>query len=156
MQDPIVDAHLAHIRAAMHESISSVPSAAHQRQPQQPAIQPNIGYLQRPLVMTELPEDIYRCIQAFTPINALLNTSRRLADVKRRLYYWNLTRQYSLLYYLSAEYRELFASNGCLLHDSRKQVGLDLRLRTGWRTINLSEDVVNELRGTVLRIHLPS
>jgi hypothetical protein len=41
---------------------------------------------------TALPEDIYRCIQAYTSINALLNTSRRLADVKRRLYIWNLNR----------------------------------------------------------------
>ena len=140
MLEVVIDAHLAQIRAAMHESISVVPSSNQPR---------------RQLVVTDLPEDIYRCIQAFTPINALLNTSRRLADVKRQLCDRNLTRQYSLLYYLSAEYRQLFQSNGRLLHDSRKQVGLDLRLSTDWWSVmKLSEDVVNELREAVVCIHL--
>jgi hypothetical protein len=76
---------------------------------------------------TELPEDIYRCIQAFTSINALLNTSRRLADVKRRLFCWNLNPQHSLLYYCSAEYRSLL-SETLLAYGGSRQVTLDLRL----------------------------
>jgi hypothetical protein len=43
-----------------------------------------IHNIYRYITLTLLPEDIYFCIQAFTSINALLNTSRRFNDVKRR------------------------------------------------------------------------
>jgi hypothetical protein len=49
----------------------------------------------RTLNILSLPLDIYHCIQEFAPINALLNTSRRLGDVKRSLYYWKLGRDAS-------------------------------------------------------------
>jgi hypothetical protein len=74
--------------------------------------------------LTSLPEDIYHCIKEFTSINALLNTSKRgLSDVKRRLFYWNLNKEYSQLYYSSGEFRERLLG---LVHDSKKQVSLNL------------------------------
>lgn len=76
--------------------------------------------------ITDLPEDIYRYIQAFTPINALLNSSKCLVEVKRQVLHWKLTRQYSLLYSCCPEFRELFISNGRLLRNCNKQVSVDM------------------------------
>lgn len=107
-----------------------------------------IGSLPRHrLQLTELPEDIYRYIQAFVPINAMLNTSKRLADCKRRLFYWKLNRQYSLLYYHSAEFRDCLKSGG-FIHDTRKQVALDY-------TYGRATEIHVELEGEKIRAIRP-
>jgi hypothetical protein len=77
----------------------------------------------RMLTVSSLPEDIYRCIQEFTPINALLNTSKRLLDVKHRLFYWSFRSASSKQFYSSEEFRERLRG---LMHDYRKQLSLNL------------------------------
>jgi hypothetical protein len=80
----------------------------------------------RTLTVSSLPEDIYRCIQEFTSINSLLNTSKRLIDVNHRLFYWSLPRISSKQFYSSEEFRERLRG---LMHDYRKQLSLDLSWR---------------------------
>jgi hypothetical protein len=75
------------------------------------------------LTLTSLPEDIYFCIQEFTSINDLLNTSRQLDDIKYRLFYWRLNKSFSQRFYSSVEFRVRLMC--CLVHDSSKQVSLN-------------------------------
>jgi hypothetical protein len=77
----------------------------------------------RTLTVSALPEDIYRCIQEFTSINALLNTSKRLIDVKHRLFYWSLGSASSQQFYSSEEFCERLRG---LMHDCKKQLSLNL------------------------------
>ena len=77
----------------------------------------------QPRSLLSLPEDIFRCIQEFTPIGALLDTSPRLRDVKRRLRYCNLSWELSHKYKRDEVFRELVRSSVC---DPRRQIRLYL------------------------------
>jgi hypothetical protein len=75
------------------------------------------------LNILSLPIDIYYCIQEFTPINALLNTSRRLGDVKQCLFYWKLSMNASKRFQSGEAFRTQLLG---LVHRSQKQISLDL------------------------------
>jgi hypothetical protein len=86
------------------------------------------------LALTALPLDIYFCIQEFTSINALLNTSKRLDSVKHRLFYWKLTKFASFKFCFPRRPRKQLYDPAIdfsaivmgLMHDSRKQLSLNL------------------------------
>jgi hypothetical protein len=75
------------------------------------------------LNVLSLPIDIYYCIQEFTSINALLNTSRRLEDVKRSLFYWNLGWTASKRFQSAETFHKHLLD---LVHCSQNQISLDL------------------------------
>jgi hypothetical protein len=68
-----------------------------------------------------LPLDIFYNIQQFTSINALLNTSKSLDDVKHRLFCWKLNQDASEQFRSNRIFRNHLLG---LLHDIRKQLSL--------------------------------
>jgi hypothetical protein len=70
-----------------------------------------------------LPIDIYYCIQEFTSINSFLNTSKRLGDVKRILFYWKLGRSASKRFQFIKTFRTQLLD---LVHRSKNQLLLNL------------------------------
>jgi hypothetical protein len=73
-----------------------------------------------------LPLDIFYNIQQFTSIDALLNTSKSLDDVKHRLFYWKLNQDASEQYRSNRIFRNHLLG---LLHDIRKQLSLKPQTR---------------------------
>jgi hypothetical protein len=55
--------------------------------------------------------DLLHLIMQFVDINFLLNTSKKFSDIKKKLYYWNLTPYHSLCYYHDSIFREKIQSN---------------------------------------------
>ena len=70
-----------------------------------------------------LPQDLYSCIQEYTNINPLLNTTKKLSDVKYELHYWKLNKEYSLKYYDCGEFRNRINS---IMYRTLKQLSLNL------------------------------
>ena len=53
-----------------------------------------------------LPRDLYGSIQECTDINFLLDSSKKLKNIKHELYNWKLNKEYSLKYYDFVEFRD--------------------------------------------------
>ena len=75
------------------------------------------------MYITNLPLDIYRIINEFVCLNSLLNTTKKLDDIKKELYYWKLNKCYSLQFYECEKFR-----NDLLLRTqmSNKQIDINL------------------------------
>jgi hypothetical protein len=64
------------------------------------------------LDILSLPLDIFRCINEFTSVNCLVNTSRRLRNEKHSLFYWRLNRLFSDTFYFNqGRFRERLLSS---------------------------------------------
>jgi hypothetical protein len=86
------------------------------------AMNPPSSHPQPRLTLTSLPLDIYFCIQEFTSINALLNTSRRLDNIKHRLFHWKINTAFSKRFYSSEDFRATLMN---LIYNSSKQLSLN-------------------------------
>jgi len=70
-----------------------------------------------------LPVEIYRQIQSYTNINALLNSSKQFKRDKYEVYYWKLNKEYSLKYYNDMDFRGTINN---LVYKTKYQLSLDL------------------------------
>ena len=90
-----------------------------------------------------LPQDLYSCIQEYTNINPLLNTTKKLSDVKYELYYWKLNKEYSLKYYDDSKFRDIVNSKICR---TLKQLSLNLSYCYKIVDVSALKNVVNLIR----------
>ena len=73
--------------------------------------------------LTNLPDDVFRLIHDFHPINELYQVSRFFHAIKGRLYYFKFTKKHSVEYYVSKAFREHVQRR---IDDVSQQLSLDL------------------------------
>ena len=73
--------------------------------------------------ITELSIDIIGKLQEFTNINNLLLSCNNFQKIKKYLYYWKLTKEYSKIYYMDANFRKKIIAK---MFNSKKQLYVDL------------------------------
>ena len=80
------------------------------------------GSMKRTMI-TDLPDDVFRLIHDFHPINELCQVNRFFHALKGRLYYYKFTKKHSVEYYVSKAFREHVQRR---IDDVSQQLSLDL------------------------------
>ena len=89
--------------------------------------------------ITNLPDDVFRNIREFVPIDALfLVANRHFLAMKRRLHYYKFTRECSLEYHASKTFREHVKRR---ISDISSQLSLNLQNCSNIRDVSALGDV---------------
>ena len=103
----------------------------------------SVSVMKRTMI-TDLPDDVFRLIHDFHPINELYQVSRFFHAIKGRLYYYKFTKKHSVEYYVSKAFREHVQRR---IDDVSQQLSLDLS--------SCSDIDVSVLVGVVNALDLP-
>jgi hypothetical protein len=82
-----------------------------------------VSLKKRIMLFETFPEEIFQIIGNYTNINNLLNSTAKLNNVKKKLFYWKLNRQFSIKYYQNEIFREELLVK---MNDINKQLSLIL------------------------------
>ena len=74
-------------------------------------------------IFNKLPKELFKEIQKYVNINNLLNITNLPEDIKKELYFWNLSKKYSLKFYKDLKFREIIISK---MYNTKKQLQINL------------------------------